>query len=78
MRKENVKMIRMDGEKINKRMVSERQSFNIIYLLITLLRNDYRYNMYKFMCDARAISMTGKWKGICRMPCQICTCIPIS
>lgn len=62
MRKENVKMIRMDGEKINKRMVSERQSFNIIYLLITLLRNDYRYNMYryKFMCDARAISMTGK------------------
>lgn len=60
MRKENVKMIRMNGEKINKRMVSERQSFNIIYLLITLLRNDYRYNMYKFMCDARAISMTGK------------------
>lgn len=27
MRKENVKMIRMDGEKINKRMVSERQKF---------------------------------------------------
>lgn len=27
MRKENVKMIRMDGEKINKRIVSERQKF---------------------------------------------------
>lgn len=60
MRKENVKMIRMDGEKINKRIVSERQSFNIIYLLMTLVKNDYRYNMYKFMCDARAICMTGK------------------
>lgn len=57
MRKENDRMIGMGK---NKRIVSERQSFNVIYLLITLLRNYYGYNMYKFMCDARAICMTGK------------------